>query len=109
MREEFALAPRCVKESIWQEITGEFTPRFLALHPRGGVVPISTTLMGMPAAAAKLDVPFIARAGSGVIHAHYPENPPEIELHGDFATMVRVKEMFDPEHLLNRGRMYGRI
>ena len=27
----------------------------------------------------------------------------------DFAVMKRVKDMFDPKHLLNRGRLYGRI
>jgi glycolate oxidase FAD binding subunit len=95
-------------ESVWQEIR-EFTPRFLAQHARGGVVPISTPLMGMLEVASKLDEPFIARAGSGVIYAHYAENPPAIAVHGDFTTMLKVKEMFDPEHLLNRGRLYGRI
>ena len=66
--------------------------------------------MEMPAQRTKLDVPFIARAGSGVIYAHYAENRARrFELSGDFATMTKVKEMFDPEHLLNRGRLYGRI
>ncbi len=95
-------------ESVWREIR-EFSPRFLAQYPRGQVVPIFTTLTEMPAAFTKLDVPLIARAGSGVIYAHYAENPPAIPLSGDFATMVKVKDMFDPEHLLNRGRLYGRI
>ncbi len=95
-------------ESIWDEIR-EFTPRFLAQNPQGGVVPISTTLAQMPAVVSKLDVPFIARAGSGVIYAHYPANAPEIALAGDFAMMAKVKDMFDPEHLLNRGRLYGRL
>jgi FAD/FMN-containing dehydrogenase len=27
----------------------------------------------------------------------------------DFAMMKKVKEMFDPRYLLNRGRLYGRI
>jgi FAD/FMN-containing dehydrogenase len=27
----------------------------------------------------------------------------------DFAMMKKVKEMFDPQYLLNRGRLYGRI
>ena len=27
----------------------------------------------------------------------------------DFAMMKKVKEMFDPQGLLNRGRLYGRI
>ncbi len=27
----------------------------------------------------------------------------------DFAMMKKIKEMFDPQGLLNRGRLYGRI
>ncbi|MCL4851299.1 MAG: hypothetical protein KJZ78_07925, partial [Bryobacteraceae bacterium] len=27
----------------------------------------------------------------------------------DFEIMKRVKQMFDPSNLLNRGRLYGRI
>jgi hypothetical protein len=27
----------------------------------------------------------------------------------DFAMMKKIKEMFDPQYLLNRGRLYGRI
>ena len=97
-----------VDEAIWDEIC-EFTPRFLAEHPEGRVVPVTAKLAEMPAAAAKLAVPFIARAGNSVIYAHYSQNAPAIELAGDFAMMTSVKEMFDPERLLNRGRLYGRI
>jgi hypothetical protein len=63
----------------------------------------------MPAVAEELHVPFIARAGSGVIYAHYADNPPPIDLGGDLGMMTKVKEMFDPGHLLNRGRLYGHI
>ena len=66
-------------------------------------------LTDMPAAMAKLTVPAIARAGSGVIYAHYPENPPPTCWNGDFATMEKIKMMFDPDRLLNRGRLYDRI
>jgi glycolate oxidase FAD binding subunit len=99
---------RLQDESIWQEIR-EFTPNFLSQHPLGGVVTISSKLTEMPAAIAKLKVPFIARAGSGVIYAHYAENPPAMVLNGDITMLSKVKDMFDPEHLLNRGRFYGRI
>lgn len=95
-------------ESVWEEIR-EFTPRFLAQHPKGGVVPIVAKLTEMSAVVSKLDVPVIARAGSGVIYAHYAEKSPEIALNGDLAMMERVKAMLDPEGLLNRGRLYGRI
>ena len=58
---------------------------------------------------ANLKVPAIARAGSGSMIAHYAENAPPVEWNGDSAMMERVKEMFDPERLLNRGRLYDRI
>ena len=99
---------RVADESAWREIR-EFTPRFLEANPRGAVVPIMMKLTEMSAAMEKLGVPAIARAGSGVIYAHYSESPPEMAWNGDFATMERIKQMFDPERLLNRGRLYGRI
>jgi glycolate oxidase FAD binding subunit len=95
-------------DSVWDEIR-EFTARFLAANPEGGVVPISSKLSEMPAIAEQLNIPFIARAGSGVIYAHYAQNPPQTKLGGDFEMMTKLKEMFDPERLLNRGRLYGRI
>ena len=95
-------------DSVWDEIR-EYTPKFLEANPRGGVVPISTTLSEMPAVISRLDVSVIARAGSGVIYVHYRENPPAVALNGDLGMMGRVKNMFDPEHLLNRGRLYGCI
>ena len=73
------------------------------------MVPMPVLFTEMADVASKLEVPFIARAASGVVYAHYAENAPEIELAGDFAIMTRVKEMFDPGHLMNRGRLYGRI
>ena len=66
-------------------------------------------LTEMPDAMAKLKVPAIARAGSGVIYAHYPENVPPACWNGDFATMEKIKTMFDPDRLLNRGRLHDRI
>jgi glycolate oxidase FAD binding subunit len=93
--------------TLWESVR-EFTPQFLAEHPRGGVVAVSTTLTEMPA-AAELNIPFIARAGSGVLYAHYASDPPKVSIRGDSAMMTRVKEMFDPERLLNPGRLYGCI
>jgi glycolate dehydrogenase FAD-binding subunit len=102
--------PRAVAQddSLWDEIR-EFTPRFLAANPQGAVVPLSMKLSEMAASAARLDVPFIARAGNGVIYAHYAAGAPPAEFGGGFEMMKQVKEMFDPEHLLNRGRLYGRL
>jgi glycolate oxidase FAD binding subunit len=95
-------------ENIWDEIR-EFTPRFLARNPEGSLVSASSKLTEMPAIASALNVPFIARAASGVIYAHHATAPPRIEPGGDFAMMTKVKEMFDPGHLLNRGRLYGNL
>jgi FAD/FMN-containing dehydrogenase len=78
-------------------------------NPGAKVVSMSMPLAKMREAAEKLDVPFIARAGSGIIYAHYLTDAPEIPLASDFATMTKVKEMFDPERLLNRGRLHDRI
>jgi glycolate oxidase FAD binding subunit len=95
-------------DSIWDQIR-EFTPRFLAEHPKGVVVPINCKLTEMVAIVERLNVPVIARAGSGVIYAHYAGSAPQIEFGGDIAMMTKVKAMFDPGRLLNRGRLYGQI
>ena len=82
-----------------------------------------------------LDGPVIARAGSGVVYGYFslvematkwmaanPKWPAVMEYAppaekeklklwpspgGDIEIMKRVKEMFDPHNLLNRGRYYG--
>jgi glycolate oxidase FAD binding subunit len=97
---------RTCPESVWEDIR-EFTPRFLAANPQGRVIPIPVKLTEMPALVEKLNVPVIARGGSGVIYAHFAQF--EFTADDDYAMMTRVKEMFDPEHLLNRGRLNGRI
>jgi len=98
-------------ESVWDEIH-EFTPRFLGEHAGGAVVPMSMKLSEMAGAMSRLSdekIPAIARAGSGSLIAHYSADAPPAPWPGDFATMERVKHMFDPDRLLNRGRLYGRI
>jgi len=95
-------------ESVWDEIR-EFTPRFLGGNPRGSVVPIPVTFSQMAALVEKLNVPVIVRAASGVVYAHYAERAPAFENSSDFGMMTKVKEMFDPQGLLNRGRLYGRL
>jgi glycolate oxidase FAD binding subunit len=99
---------RVENDEVWDAIC-EFSHRFLAANPEGKIVPMTTPLSKMCAVAETLNVPFIARAGSGVIYAYRQNGTLETPLGSDFATMTKVKEMFDPEHLLNRGRLYGRI
>jgi glycolate oxidase FAD binding subunit len=96
--------------ALWREIR-EFTPRFLDANPAGGVVAMPSSLSTMREVAENLAVgtcvPFIARAGSGVTYAHYAADPPRVAIRDDAEMMRRVKRMFDPENLLNRGRLHG--
>jgi glycolate oxidase FAD binding subunit len=97
-------------DAVWDEIR-EFTPRFLAANPAGRVAAIPSKLTDMAGWVEKLNVPVIARAGSNVVYAHFAHSTVIFDpsASGDSAMMKRVKEMFDPGHLLNRGRLYGRI
>jgi glycolate oxidase FAD binding subunit len=117
-----------VEKSEWESIR-ETTPRFLIEHPDGAVVRISCTLPDVLHVLAKLPSKGLARAGSGVVYGYFekardalgkgviefaPQNfRKENELWPspgtDFAMMEKVKAMFDPDRLLNRGRLYGRI
>jgi len=94
--------------ALWDEVR-DFSPLFLAAHPAGGVVSTSVAFTEMRSILESTTVPVIVRAGSGVIYAHYEKNPPATDLGSAASMMERVKDMFDPERLLNRGRLYGRI
>ncbi|MBL8233768.1 MAG: FAD-binding oxidoreductase [Bryobacterales bacterium] len=112
----------------------EFPSRFLESNPSGAIVRVSTPLKDLEACLNRLPGSVIARAANGVSYAHlasaadapkaYPtgravmEFGPEHrepslvmwpEVDSSFALMEKVKKMFDPDHLLNLGRMYGRI
>ena len=113
----------------------EFTAEFLAAHDAGAVVRFSTTIAQAADVVRSLDVPAISRAGSGVTYGHFADSDaaqqaargpwkaviefaPEadksrLELWPspgqDFQLIQRVKQMFDPRQLLNRGRLYRRI
>ncbi len=118
---------------FWSRIHN-FTPNFLKKFGGGVVVRISTTLSAMGEAIESLDGPVIARAASGVIYAYFSlslsavkwmkahpkwtsvmEYAPAVEKSelalwpapgSEIEIMKRVKEMFDPHQLLNRGRYY---
>ncbi len=120
------------EEDFWRGVR-EFTPAFLADFPAGAVVRVSAKISQLAAVMEALEVPALARAGSGVVYAYFgewqaagalrgwkaviefapPEHKGELDLWpapgSDFEIMERVKRMFDPQHLLNRGRLYGRI
>ena len=142
-----ALMERCEREVVtmgdartgstafWENIQN-LAPRFLAKCPGGAIVRISCQLEQVRTAMASLDVPAIARAGTGVIYSFFSrcadagawlsrttlagstsviEFAPDSARHQldlwpapgtDFEIMKRVKRMFDPDRLLNRGRLY---
>jgi len=99
----------------------------------------SCTLKGLQEVAASLPGPVVARAATGVCYGYFPQSEaaarwvvdaarrgskaviefaPEgrkkqLDLWpargSDFEIMQRIKGLFDPAGLLNRGRLYGRI
>ncbi len=118
---------------FWQSIQ-EFTPRFLALQPEGCMVRTSVTLQDLAQAMEKLPGAVVARAANGVCYAHLDttsqaaaalsvgravmEFGPASRTAAlkmwpvkdtGFPMMEKIKQMFDPKHLLNRGRFYGDI
>jgi hypothetical protein len=115
------------EDALWDEIR-EFTARFLETHENGVVVRTPCALSEVGKVMEALPGPALARAGSGVCWGYYEQagdlQPGVIEFApqsvretfelwprpgSDFAMMKKIKQMFDPERLLNRGRLYGRI
>jgi len=126
------------QQTLWEQIA-EFTPRFLKGRPDGAVVRASCTLKELEAVMASFEAPALARAGSGVCYGYFEhsaaaaawiaeaagrgwkiviefspeERKPELELWpapgADLEIMRRVKTLFDPGNVLNRGRLYHRI
>jgi glycolate oxidase FAD binding subunit len=113
----------------------EFTPRFLDAHENGAVLRISCTLSELGGLMEAVNAPVLARAASGVCYACFDDAEAAAELAGRtrnaiiefcsetqkpklklwpapgpaFELMQRIKLMFDPERLLNRGRLYHHI
>jgi glycolate oxidase FAD binding subunit len=127
-----------VHHDFWRQVT-EFTPRFLQRHADGAVVRASCTLKEVDVVMRAFEGPAVARAGTGVCYGYFEssaaagawfagpaqmrwksviEFSPEARKHelelwpwagSDFEIMKRVKHLFDPGNLLNRGRLYRRI
>jgi glycolate oxidase FAD binding subunit len=121
---------------LWRQIR-EFTPDFLVAHEDGAVVRVSGTLQESMSVIESLPEPAVARAGSGVCYGYFAEAEAALrwlrdlragkavieyapalfrereelwpEPGADFPLMQRIKSMLDPQALLNRGRLFGRI
>jgi glycolate oxidase FAD binding subunit len=120
------------EDVLWRGIR-EATPQFLREHDDGAVVRVSCVLSDIGRVLDSLPVQASSRAGSGVCYGYFEQAadlrwPPigtsivEFAPQGfresselwprpgnDFAMMKKIKDMFDPHGLLNRGRLYGRI
>jgi glycolate oxidase FAD binding subunit len=126
------------EQRFWHSLSA-ITPRFLEKFNDGAVVRIATTLSGCGDVLASVEGPGYAHAASGVVRGWFsrPEGATRwlstAQQHGwkavvefsagaarrtltlwpqpggDFAIMKEVKKMFDPKHLLNRGRLYGQL
>ena len=125
------------QQTLWGHIA-DFTPWFLTERPDGAVVRVSCTLKEVEAVMGSFPGPAVARAGTGVCYGYFGraeeagawlagpgrragavvEFSPDpwkrtAELWpvpgGDLELMRRVKALFDPSNLLNRGRLYRRI
>ena len=124
--------------AFWRAIEN-FTPGYLHAHPDGAVVRVPCTLKEVKDVMQSVAGPAIARAGSGICYAYFehaaqaaefaaatarehpgtvvefaPENgKEELDLWpapgADLEIMKRIKRMFDPRMLLNRGRLYRHI
>ncbi len=126
------------EETFWESVR-EFTPRFLDREPGGAVVRVSSARTSLRAIAGEVDAPVVARAGSGVCYGHFSgcesagewmeeanrrgghaviEFLPESGCAGldqwpapgnDFKVMEKVKQLFDPRGLLNKGGLHDRL
>jgi glycolate oxidase FAD binding subunit len=118
---------------LWNRVRN-FTAAFLEEQKNAAVVRISATLTALREVLEALEVPAIARAGTGVVYAYFSHpaaaakwmaanarwtsvmeytaaaEKDKLELWpapgSEIEIMRRVKDMFDPHNLLNRGRYY---
>jgi FAD/FMN-containing dehydrogenase len=120
------------EEALWRDIR-EATPHFLSERHGGAVMRVSCALSDVARVLELLPVQASARAGSGVCYGYFEDaggvrvpstgtsvlefapqsfresNDLWPQPGNDFAMMKKIKDMFDPQGLLNRGRLYGRI
>lgn len=121
-----------IGNEIWLRVR-DFTPAWLADYQEAHVVRLCCQLMEMESRMCALpsDSAAIGRGGNGIVYAHSPgtadlpagakglidfspaARPVKERLWpspgNDFFLMEKIKQHFDPQALLNPGRLYGRI
>ena len=125
-------------QKFWHALT-QVTRHHLDKFTEGAVARVSTTLAECGDALGTVEGPGHAHAASGIVRAWFTRSDQASrwlgasvkrgwkgvveysgeaaksqltlwpEPGGDFALMKRIKQMFDPEGLLNSGRLYGLI
>ena len=118
------------ESGFWESIR-EFAPRFMASHGHGAIARVSRTIQAIGDLIAANE-PVVVRGGNGVCYICFSdcktaavspyggilEYSPESQRASlklwpqptsDLAIMQRIKDMLDPNALLNKGRLYGRI
>ena len=126
------------EDGLWATLR-EFTPEFLRANPEGAAVRVGLPMSQLGALMESCETPVVARGGNGVAVAYLDDpveaarfastlaargwsavveatsapNKGGLELWpspgADLEPMQRMKALFDPKSLLNRGRMYGRL
>lgn len=121
------------ERAFWHSIEN-FAEAFLSEYATGAIVRVATPLAELATAVASHDGPAVARAANGVAYLYHATAPealtkPTANAHlvmdagpasrsaatlwpepgNDFPVMEKIKHMLDPQHLLNKGRLYGRI
>ncbi len=123
-------------ETKFWRLIQNYTQRFIEKFTEGAVVRVSSSLAHVPDVLQSLEVPAISRAATGVTYGYFSrteaavrwlasskkqpwrsviEFAPEAEKARldlwpspgtDFAMMKKIKHLFDPQNLLNHGRLY---
>jgi glycolate oxidase FAD binding subunit len=116
------------EQRLWAGMR-EIIPTFLRANLEGAVVRVSCPIAEVGRVLEAMPPGSLARAGTGVCyglfrdvrnaqgrglidfapHSFRERNELWSAPGSDFAMMEKVKSMFDPARLLNRGRLYGRL
>jgi glycolate oxidase FAD binding subunit len=129
----FETLEAAAEQAFWRSIEN-FAEAFLTDNANGAIVRVAIPLAELATALASHTGPALARAANGVAYLYHATAPTTLtkptpnahivmdagpatraastlwpEPGNDFPVMEKIKQMLDPKHLLNKGRLYGRI